>query len=95
MNQFESKVWIEWIGSRPESIRKAAEEYPPGVYKLNIDGEASAADYQLIGYTEEDDDSVTVILRTDGLSGMLPREVFGVKLTDLMPIDTLKTRGEI
>lgn len=92
MSEFELKAWIEWLGQRPESVRKAAEEYPPGRYRLRTDGEESASEYLLVGYSEQEDDSVTAILHTDGFMGIMPREVFGVSLTDLIAIDTLKTR---
>jgi hypothetical protein len=91
MNEFESKLWIEWIGGRPEAIQQAAKDYPPGMYKLFANGEYLPADYMLIGYTEQEDGSVTAILETEGVLGMFPRQVFGVRLEELTPINILKT----
>ncbi len=87
MSEFEAKAWIEWVGGRPKSVQKAIEQCPPGTYKLKLDdNEESAVEYIVIGYTEQEDGSVTAILRTEGLMGMFPRDVFGVKLTDLIPV---------
>ena len=91
MNQFETKAWIEWVGGRPESVQKAIEQCPPGIYKLKLDNdEESVVEYILIGYTEQEDGSVTAILKTEGLMGMFPRDVYDVKLTDLRPVSELK-----
>lgn len=97
MSEFELKAWVEWIwgewiSQKPESVRKAAEAYPPGRYKLLIDGKESVVEYVLIGYTEQDDKTVTAILETEGLMGMLPRQVYGVKLDELIAVEPMKTR---
>lgn len=88
MNLFDDPEFKEWFDSKPKAVQEAILRKPPGEYKyLAEDGEYHSGTYQIIAYEEADDGTCTTARGfTEGAFGLIPREVFRVKLDRLHPI---------
>lgn len=91
----------EWLNSRPPAIRKLVEQRPPHLeYRWKYeDGTISESTYRVVSYLEPEDGSEpTMVVETEGMLGLFPRQVFGVNWETLVPVeestDKMSMRGK-
>lgn len=84
-----NREFRQWFDSRPEAVREAVLKKPPGDYKyLGEDGEYHSAVYTIVAYEEGLDGTCTTArVYTEGAFDLLPREVFGMELERLHPVE--------
>ena len=78
----------EWWDALPAKVKEATIAFPPGIYHRR---DIPDRKYWLVSYEEMLDGSITVTAesRHPALPGILDRTVFGIPLTDLVPIKTV------
>ncbi len=78
-----------WFKSRPGPVQEAARRYPPGLYRMTSTGQKVV----LYAYEEQDDGSVysckVNVTKEFNPGCTFERQVFGVPLADLEPVDIL------
>lgn len=91
-NSLQKLLNSDWYKERPIIIKEAINSYPPTVLYRFKDSKKQC---YIIGYTEEEDNSVTLIVQKTGKGGVMDEmglshldtnQVFGVSPNDLETI---------
>ena len=86
----ERERWREWLELLSPEVRKVAEAYPLGTYRM-----PSGHFAQIYSYDENDDGSVTLSVDVTAMENphkliLFDRRVFGVSPSTLVPVRVMK-----